>query len=175
MRRSKKYKRKQRRRQKAFGAIFVVVGVILIAIAVLQWIGAMPEATLTVATLPDQLGGHTICITSATLALAGVTMNFVGSALLLSLCGCCVLCIYSGIDQSELVPIRAYRDKVLRASWYGRVFVWLYYNCVSPLFILFIWMIPRRSWKRRLGLWLIPRLSRWCKRRTNNAKRGVKE
>lgn len=173
MRKKRKKDRRGRRRQKVFGAVCLVVGITLVAIALLQLIGVFPEATMTLGSLlPAQLAGLRIYITPATLTFAGVGFGFIGSALLAGLCGLCVCCVKSGFSNPELnyylTPMRGYRDTVLRKSSTGRAFIWLYYHIVSPIAILFIWAIPFHSWKRKLGLWAIPKLSRWCKRRVEN-------
>ncbi len=171
--RRKKKDRRGRRRQKAFGGICLVVGITLIAITILQLTGVFPEATVTLGTLlPEQLEGFKVYITPATLTVTGVGFSFIGSALMMGLCGLCVCCVKSGFSNPELnyylTPMRGYRDAVLKKSSIGRVFIWLYYYIISPIVILFIWAIPFHSWKRRLGLWAIPKLSRWCKRRVKN-------
>lgn len=172
----KKKDKRGRRRQKVFGALCLIAGITLISVALLQFTGVFPEATVTLGSLlPAQLAGLRVYITPATLTFAGVGFSFIGSALLMGLCGLCLCCIKSGFSNREIVhyltPIRAYRNIVLNRSWYGRVFIWLYYHVISPLAILFIWVIPFDVWKRKLGLWLIPRLSRWCRRRVKNGKK----
>lgn len=169
----KKKGRRGRRRQKVFGVICLVACITFIAIALLQLTGVFPEATVTLGSLlPAQLAGLRVYITPVTLTFAGVGFGFIGSALMMGLCGLCVCCVKSGFSNPELdyylTPMRGYRDAVLKKSWFGRVFVWLYYYIISPVVILFIWAIPLHSWKRRLGLWAIPKLSRWCKRRVKD-------
>ncbi len=169
----KRRKKKGRRRQKVFGAICLVAGITLISVALLQFTGVFPEATVTLGyILPAQLAGLRVYITPATLTFAGVGFGFIGSALMMGLCGLCLCCVKSGFSNLELdyylTPIRSYRDAVLKKSSIGRVFVWLYYYIISPVVILFIWAIPFHSWKRKLGLWAIPKLSRWCKRRAKD-------
>ncbi len=170
---TKKKDRRGRRRQKVFGVVCLIICVTFISISLLQWMGVLSEATVAIGSLlPAQLAGLRVYITPVTLTFAGVGFGFIGSALMMGLCGLCVCCVKSGFSNPELnyylTPVRDYRDAVLRKSLIGRVFIWLYYYIISPVVILFIWAIPFHSWKRRLGLWVIPKLSRWCKRRVKN-------
>ncbi len=123
----RKKDRRGRRRQKVFGAIFLVVGIVSLIIVALQVFGVFPEATVTLGTLlPEQLEGLKVYITPATLTVAGVGFSFIGSALLMGLCGLCVCCVKSGFSNPELdyylAPIRGYRNTILRKSSVGRVF-----------------------------------------------------
>lgn len=60
-------------------------------------------------------------------------------------------CVYGTYDTKELYVLRRYRDKALRRTWYGRLFIkWYYFNApiVIKLFGKMKWF--NKMWKRYL-------------------------
>lgn len=91
----------------------------------------------------------------------GLISLFIGGLLpFLAPCACCMLCYMSGIPNPDvyLNPIREFRDKVLKDSLIGKIGIWFYYHLISPLFILFILLLPFKWMKREIGLFLISKI-----------------
>jgi len=57
-------------------------------------------------------------------------------------------CVYGSYDCPEVWVLRRFRDDVLEESWYGRMFISIYYS-LSPALVKTIGKIPivREQWK----------------------------
>lgn len=70
--------------------------------------------------------------------------------------GCYIAtCIYGSYDCPEVWTLRRFRDYTLDESWYGRLFIKVYYK-VSPLLVMLFgkkkWF--RSFWKNCLDIWV---------------------
>ena len=64
-------------------------------------------------------------------------------------------CVYGSYDCPEVWTLRRFRDYTLSESWYGRIFIKLYYT-VSPTIVRIfgnqIWF--KKFWKQRLDVFV---------------------
>lgn len=154
-------RRKISKLSRAACGVLMILGVALMVFGLLDWATGSSVSASVASGLPAEVSPLV-----SPLAVGTVGASFLGLGLLgsLGLCGLCAMCFYSGVSPAELVPIRRFRDEVLRKSLAGRIFVAFYYWVLSPLFILFILILPFEKMKRELGRFLIPRLSKFCKK-----------
>ena len=66
--------------------------------------------------------------------------------------GCYIAtCVYGSYDCPEVWALRRFRDNILDTTWYGKLFIWLYYR-ISPLMVRIFgtqkWFVT--FWRKRL-------------------------